>query len=152
MNTPIPEPSSGHDLCRVGRSLEQRIAGAASCLRSATEHKSSAEALLSLKPQPREILGYLYHQIAEQWLMALVWYLDKELPLTHDLVRVVEAAQMGPNTTAALRRYCEELNTYVEEPSIDHSGRPSKADLAAARHAAERIVLAVHEEFVSRAC
>ncbi|TVR94628.1 MAG: hypothetical protein EA428_00205, partial [Spirochaetaceae bacterium] len=73
MKNPIPGPSSGHNLWRVGRSLEQRIVGAASCLRSATEHKNSAEALLSLQPQPREILGYLYHQVAEQWLMALLW-------------------------------------------------------------------------------
>lgn len=118
-------------------------------MRAAREHRRSAELLCQLRPAPREIMGYLYHQVAEQWLTAVLWYLDREIPATHDLLVLLAAADIGPEPTRALRRYCAELNSYVEKEAGELPEILSKGDVVAARHAAERIVLAMHEAFLS---
>lgn len=137
--------AQGRDL---ERRVERRIEGAARCLRTAREHKRSLETLAQLRPEPREIMGYLYHQVAEQWLRAILWYLDKDIPATHDLLRLLHAAELGTEFSGAIERYCTQLNAYVGRELHLLPEDPSKADLAAARHAAERIVLVVHDAFL----
>ena len=80
----------------------------------------SAEHLMSLHPQPFEIICYLCQQSAEKYLKGFLIAYGTKPPKTHELDKLCDLCLKYHNSFEAIFDQCEVLSQYGVQPRYPH--------------------------------
>lgn len=81
-------------------------------LKLAQGDAQSAQHLLTLYPQPLEVISYLCEQSAEKMLKAFLCANRQEIPRTHDLMKLNRLCQEHMPEFKTIMESCANLNPY----------------------------------------
>ena len=114
--------------------------------RYAAQDLSSADFLLSMKPQPLEIICYHCQQCAEKTLKSFLAYQGASITKTHDLVSLNKTCQEYGPSFALIENDCLELTDYGVQVRYPFQLELTEADVALAIQSARRIASFVSEK------
>lgn len=111
--------------------------------RYATQDLASAEFLLTMKPQPLEIICYHCQQCAEKNLKSFMAYQGASITKTHDLISLNKTCREYDSSFAAIENDCLELTDYGVQVRYPFQLELTESDVALAIQAARRIAVFV---------
>ena len=89
--------------------------------RFANQDLASAEHLLSLHPQPLEVICYLCEQAVEKYLKGfLIFCGSQQPPKTHELDRLCELCVVHDDRFSEIMKVCLVLTDYGVQPRYPH--------------------------------
>lgn len=107
--------------------------------RYAAQDLSSAEFLLTMKPQPLEIICYHCQQCAEKNLKSFMAYHGAGITKTHDLVSLNKTCREYDPSFALIENDCLELTDYGVQVRYPFQLELTEADVTLAIQSARRI-------------